>query len=63
MTIPENISDRVTWAIEFAWNITVNKIVNEEINPTCFYFPLKTPPSSPNFGNFKFENVRYLVSG
>jgi len=31
MTIPENISDRVNWAIEFAWNITICKIVSEEI--------------------------------
>ena len=31
MTIPENISDRVNWAIEFAWNITICKIVSGEI--------------------------------
>lgn len=31
MTTPKHISDRVTWAIEFAWTITVDKIVNGEI--------------------------------
>ena len=31
MTIPEKINDRVNWAIEFAWNITICKIVSEEI--------------------------------
>lgn len=31
MTTPKYISDRVTWAIDFAWSIAVDKIVNEEI--------------------------------
>lgn len=31
MTTPKNFNDRISWAIEFAWNITVNKIVNGEI--------------------------------
>jgi len=31
MTIPEHINDRVAFAIEFAWNITVGKIANGEI--------------------------------
>ena len=31
MTPPKNISDRITWAIDFAWSITVEKIVNSEI--------------------------------
>jgi len=31
MTIPENINDRVNWAIGFAWNITICKIANGEI--------------------------------
>ncbi|MEZ5015181.1 MAG: hypothetical protein R2794_12905 [Chitinophagales bacterium] len=31
MMIPKHISDRITWAIEFAWVITVDKIVNGEI--------------------------------
>ncbi|HMS52689.1 MAG TPA: hypothetical protein PKD56_10205, partial [Chitinophagales bacterium] len=31
MTTPKHISNRVTWAIEFAWTITVDKIVNGEI--------------------------------
>ncbi len=31
MKTPKSISDRVTWAIQFAWTITVDKIVNSEI--------------------------------
>lgn len=31
MTTPKHISERVSWAIEFAWNITVDKIVNGEV--------------------------------
>lgn len=31
-TIPKEISDRVNWAIELAWNITVCKIVDGEIS-------------------------------
>jgi hypothetical protein len=30
MNTPQNISDRVDWAIEFAWGITVDKIANGE---------------------------------
>ncbi len=31
MSIPKPIRDRVSWAIAFAWHITVDKIVNGEI--------------------------------
>ena len=31
MKTPEQTRERVSWAIEFAWNITVEKIVNGEI--------------------------------
>jgi hypothetical protein len=31
ITIPININDRVNWAVEFAWDITICKIVNGEI--------------------------------
>lgn len=31
MKIPENIRERISWAIEFAWIITIDKIVHGEI--------------------------------
>lgn len=31
METPKNLSERVSWAIEFAWNITIEKIVNGEL--------------------------------
>ena len=46
-------------ALRILLNGTFSRI--DTLNPTCFYFPLKTAQNCPHFENPNFANARYLV--